>query len=72
METLNIKIELAVDIKCIKEVLKERDIAVNMSNMKKLAGIYKTRRYTISEKRFFEDVPKDRETLLMYGFTFEK
>lgn len=72
METVYIKLEFAVDVNILKKVLKERGIIVNMSNINKIASVYKKRRYTMSDKKFFDDIPKDRDTLLMYGFTFER
>lgn len=56
----------------LKKILKERGLAVNMANIKKIATTYKERQYTVKDKTFFDDFPKDRETLLMYGFRFEK
>lgn len=56
----------------LKKVLKERGLAVSMANMKRIVSMYKERQYTVKEKSFFDDIPRDRETLLMYGFTFDK
>lgn len=68
MEVIKIKLEFAVDVEVIKKVLKERGIEVNMSNIKKVASVYKARSYSIKDKNFFDDFPRDKETLLMYGF----
>ena len=68
MESIKIKLEFTVDVEVIKKVLKERGVEVNMSNIKKVASVYKDRQYSIKKKDFFDDFPKDKETLLMYGF----
>lgn len=69
---MKIKLEFVADMEVLKKVLRERGLMVNMANMKKIVNIYKERQYSIKEKSFFDDVPMDKETLLMYGFTFEK
>lgn len=56
----------------MRDILNERGIEISVSNMKKVANFYKERQYTIESKKFFDDFPKDRETLLMYGFKFRK
>lgn len=72
LESVKIKLEFTVDIKVIKEVFKERGIEANISNMKKVAGVYRARQYSIKDKEFFDDFPRDKETLLMYGFKLNK
>lgn len=72
MQGIKIRLEFIVDMEILKKVLKERGLTVNMTNMKRIATIYKERQYTVKDKTFFDDFPRDRETLLMYGFTFEK
>lgn len=68
MEAIKIKLEFTVDVEVVKKVLKERGVEVNMSNIKKVASVYKARSYSIKDKNFFDDFPRDEETLLMYGF----
>lgn len=67
MEGFKIKIELNVDIKVLKKILEERGFEPSIANMKKLGSIYKSRSYSITTNDFFKDLPKDKETLLMYG-----
>ncbi len=68
MESIKIKLEFTVNIDIIKKVLIERGLAVNISNIKKVASVYKSRQYSIKDNKFFDDFPRDKETLLMYGF----
>lgn len=72
MESIKINLEFTVDIEVIKKILKERGIETNISNIKKVANVYKTRKYTIQDKSFFDDFPRDKESLLMYGFKLSK
>lgn len=72
MEGIKIRLEFTVDVEILKKVLKERGLEVTMANMKRIANIYKERQYSINDKDFFKDIPKDRETLLLYGFKFNK
>jgi len=67
LEGIKIKLEFTVDIEVLKKVLKERGLEPSILNMKKVAAVYKNRSYTISDKKFFEDFPEDKEILLMYG-----
>lgn len=66
------KIELSVDINVLKKILEERGFEPSIANMKKIGSIYKSRSYSITTKEFFKDLPKDRETLLMYGLKPKK
>lgn len=68
LESIKIKLELTVDIEVIKKVFRERGIEANISNIKKVASVYRARPYFIKGKDFFDDFPRDKETLLMYGF----
>lgn len=72
MEVMKIKLEFVVDVSLLKKVLKARGLTVNVANMKRMTNIYKTRQYSIKDISFFDDFPKDKETLLTYGFKFEK
>lgn len=72
MEGIKIKLEFSADIDVMKEVLKERGLDISVANMKKVANVYKERQYAIKDKKFFDDFPKDKETLLMYGFKPKK
>lgn len=67
MEGIKIKLEFNADIEVMKKVLEERGFEPSIANMKRIGSIYKERRYRIKEKSFFDDLPKDKETLLMYG-----
>lgn len=71
MEQIKFKLEFSVDIKVIKKVLESRGIEPSLANMKKLTSIYKTRLYNADEK-FFDDIPKDKEILVMYGLKLMK
>lgn len=72
MDSVKIKLEFIVDVKVVKKVLKERGIEPNISNIKKVASVYKARQYSIKDGGFFDDFPRDKETLLMYGFRLKK
>ena len=72
MENTKIKLEFIVDVKVVKKVLKERGIEPNIGNIKKVASVYKARQYSIKDESFFDDFPRDKETLLMYGFKMKK
>jgi len=66
MEQIKFKLEFSVDVDILKEVLEKRGFEPSISNMKKLLSIYKTRTYNANLK-FFDDIPKDKEMLLIYG-----
>lgn len=66
MDQIKFKLEFSADIKVLKKVLEERNITPTITNIKKLISIYKNRTYNANEK-FFNDIPKDKETLLIYG-----
>jgi len=72
LENIKIKLEFRADIEIIKQVLRERGIEVNISNIKKIANVYKDMQYTIKSKDFFDEFPRDKETLAMYGFKLSK
>jgi len=72
MEQIKITLEFNVDVEVIKKVLKQRGLEVSMSNMKKVASVYRRRQYAVKDNTFFDDFPKDKETLLMYGFKLAK
>jgi pyruvate kinase len=72
LEGIKIRLEFSADIDVIKQVLKERGLEISISNMKKVANVYKERQYSIKDKNFFDDFPKDKEILLMYGFKPKK
>lgn len=67
MEGIKITLEFNASIEVLKQVLIDRGFEPSIANMKKIAAIYKERRYNISDKKFFEDIPKDKDILLMYG-----
>ena len=67
MEGIKITLEFNASIEVLKQVLIDRGFEPSVTNMKKIAAIYKERRYSINDKKFFEDIPKDKEVLLMYG-----
>ena len=66
MDQIKFKLEFSADIKVLKKVLEERNIIPSVSNMKRVLNIYKNRTYN-ANKEFFNDIPKDKETLLIYG-----
>lgn len=70
-QMINFKIEIAMDIKDMKKALIERGIIPNKANMDKMIKMIRSGRFVLT-KNFLDDQPKDKETLLMYGFTFEK
>lgn len=72
LEGIKIKLELNVDIEVLKKVLEERGFEPSIANMKKIGSIYKSRSYSITTNGFFKDLPKDEETLLMYGLKPKK
>lgn len=72
MDGIKIKLEFVADIDVLRQVLKERGLEANVTNMKKVANFYKERQYSIKDKKFFDDFPMDKETLLMYGFRTSK
>jgi len=55
----------------MKKALKERGIVVNHANINKMLKVIKKGEFT-ANKELIDRQPIDRETLLLYGFTFEK
>ena len=65
------KIEVSFKIEDIEKALKERGIVVNQSNMRKFIKMIQNASFSISEN-LYDEAPKDKKILLMYGFKFEK
>jgi hypothetical protein len=63
------KMELVLKLKDIESALKNRGIAVNQANIKRLVNLIKDTPI-LANPEFYEGVPTDRQILLMYGFTF--
>lgn len=68
---IDFKITCVVDPTVMKTVLQERGIKVNATNINKLKKLISKAQFQL-EKEFFDEMEKDREILLMHGFTFEE
>lgn len=66
------KLEVGFEISDIKKALKERSIVVNQSNINKFIKIIQCGVVFKAKEDIYNEVPKDKETLLMYGLTFAK
>lgn len=68
---ITIKINLELDPEEINRALIERNILVNQSNIKRFIGSF--RKLTLPMmKETYERFPRDREQLLMCGFSLKK
>jgi hypothetical protein len=65
------KLDLVLKLKDIENALRERGIAVNQANIKRLVNLIKNTPISANAE-FYEGVPTDRVILPMYGFTFER
>lgn len=65
------KLELILKLEDIQGALKDRGIAVNQANAKRLVNLVRDTPISANPE-FFEGVPTDRQILLMYGFSFPK
>lgn len=65
------KLDLLVNLGDVHSALEQRGIAVNQANTKRLVDII-TDVPILANAEFYEGVPMDQPTLLMYGFTFAK
>lgn len=68
---IKVKLELVLKMKDVEYALKRRGIAVNQANIKRLVKLIKDTPISANQE-FYEAVPTDRHTLLMYGFTLQK
>jgi hypothetical protein len=71
MNAIKFKVDMLVELDDIKNELKKRDVAVNKTNINRFIKLIQQGQFSLKSE-FYEDVPKDRETLLIYGFTFDK
>lgn len=71
MAVLKFKIEIAAETKDIQKALKNRGITVNRANTNRFIKMIQSGSFFMKPE-LYEDFPKDRETLLMHGFTFQK
>lgn len=69
MAIIKAKMDLVFQMKDIKQALEQRGLVANQANINRLVRIVKDTPIR-ANIHFFETVPVDRETLLMYGFTF--
>jgi hypothetical protein len=67
---IKVKLELVIRLKDIETALRKRGIVVNQANIKRLTKMVADNPLKANSE-FLEDVPMDRTTLLMYGFTFQ-
>lgn len=66
-----IKVDIYIKLDQVKEALKKRGIAINEANVKRYLKIMANGSFSASDDMYNKQT-MDRETLLMYGFTFEK
>ncbi len=71
MNTVKFKVDMVAEIKDIQKALKKRGITVNQANTNRFIKLIQQGSFSLNFE-FYEDTPQDRETLLMYGFTFDK
>ena len=71
MEKLKIKIEIIIGLDDVKKSLKKRGITVNKSNLRRMIDLIKRGSFDLRSE-FYDELPKDRETLEFYGFSFDK
>ncbi|ABR46624.1 hypothetical protein Amet_1934 [Alkaliphilus metalliredigens QYMF] len=69
-QMISIKIDIEFDIEDMKKSLKERGILPNKANTDRMVKMIRSGRFLMN-KGFLAGQPMDKETLLMYGFTFE-
>lgn len=71
MEKLRIKIEIILSVDDIKKALEKRSIKVNKTNFRRMVDLIKSGVFDLKSE-FYDELPKDRETLEFYGFSFDK
>lgn len=71
MEKLKIKIEIILSMDDVKKALEKRGITVNKTNFRKMVDLIKRGSFDLRSE-FYDELPKDREMLEFYGFSFDK
>ena len=70
MKDLKINIEVKINQELLGKALKRQGIKVTKQNAVKYLKVLKQKKIIANER--FLDIPLDRETLLMKGFSLEK
>ncbi|MNW34011.1 hypothetical protein D3C74_109780 [compost metagenome] len=68
---MKVKFELLLKLDDIEQALKSRGITTTPANVKRLVKLIQDSPISANNE-FFEDIPTDRQILIMHGFTFIK
>ncbi len=71
MGIIKVKVEISINVKDVKEALEIRGITVNKTNIRRMVDLIKKGTFDVRSE-LYDELPKDHETLELFGFSFEK